>query len=146
MLSLYTVLLTLHIVFVVAWVGAGITQTVLARQLVGAGGANQAYAQQLEWFGAKWFPTASGLAGLAGIGLWIDGPWGLGEPWIIIAVAGWIASSVIGATQLGPGVAKWRANGAAADDPAWARVLLFARIDQAILILVIADMVMKPGL
>jgi hypothetical protein len=77
-----------------------------------------------------------------GIGLWIDGPWGAGEPWIGIAVAGWLISSVVGATQLGPAVKRWNEG----DVAARAKFVKVAQFDSLLLILIIADMVMKPGL
>ncbi len=90
----------------------------------------------------KWFPITSGLTGLVGILLWIDGPWGFGEPWILIAVVGWIASSVIGATQLGPKVEHWAQTGDRASFDAYLRL---APVDLVMLVLIVADMVMKPG-
>ena len=146
MFTLYTVLLTVHIVLVVLWVGAGSAQAVIGqRALKGGPAGREFYAEQLEWFGTKWFPAVSGLAALFGVLLWIDGPWELGEVWILIAVVGWIVSSVIGATQLGPAVQAWREGGARVDDPAWAKLQRFVRIDQVLLMLIIADMVIKPG-
>jgi hypothetical protein len=138
MFTLYTVLLTLHISVVVAWVGAGMTVHVITRQSVD----NPAWPGILVRFSEKWFPAVSGLAALTGILLWIDGPWGFGDLWILLAVAGWIASAAIGATQLSPRAARW----AGGDQAVRAEFLTLVQVDQALLFLIIADMVLKPGL
>jgi hypothetical protein len=137
-LTLYTVLLTLHILLVICWLGAGITTVVISRMAAG----NDAWVGILEPFSSRWFPAASGLAGLTGVLLWIDGPWSFGEVWILLAVAGWVISSAIGATQLGPGVVRW-AKGDLAGRAQYERL---APVDLAILLLIVADMVIKPGL
>jgi hypothetical protein len=138
MFSLYTVLLTLHILLVVLWVGAGVTVQVITRMATD----NPNWPAIFYPFAEKWFPAVSGLTGLVGIGLWIDGPWGAGEPWIGIAVAGWLISSVVGATQLAPAVKRWSEG----DVAARAKFVKVAQFDSLLLILIIADMVMKPGL
>jgi uncharacterized membrane protein len=142
MLTLYTVLLTLHILLVICWLGAGITLQMLATQVARAGEeAERQYAAYLDWFGQRWFPIVSGLTGLVGVLLWIDGPWELGTAWLWIAVGGWIISSIIGATQLGPRATRMReAPGAAARSD----FLRVARIDSVLLVLIVADMVIKP--
>lgn len=138
MFTLYTVVLTLHILAVIAWLGAGVTTQVLSAQARD----DATWPRLLSPFAQRWFPATSGIAALTGVLLWIDGPYGLGELWILLAVAGWIASSVIGGTQLGPATERWAQGDLAARD----RLITFARVDLVILTLVVADMVMKPGL
>ena len=138
MFTLYTVLLTLHIMLVVCWLGAGITTTVISRQCKG----DPAWAPLLAPLASKWFPMTSGLTGLVGVLLWIDGPWDFGELWILLAVAGWFISSVIGATQLGPKVEQWAQTG---DHAAFDAYIKLAPVDLVLLTLIVADMVMKPG-
>lgn len=138
MFTLYTVLLTLHILAVIAWLGAGVT----VHTITALSGDDPAWPRIFTAFAEKWFAPISGVTGLLGILLWIDGPWELGELWILLAVVGWIASSVIGATRLSPSVKRW-AEGDAAGRVAYRR---FAPIDITILVLIVADMVIKPGL
>jgi uncharacterized membrane protein len=142
MVTLYTLLLTLHILLVVGWLGAGVTLQVLALRVSSAGeGALAPFGDQLAWFGERWFPAVSGLTGLMGVLLWIDGPWEFGDVWILIAAVGWIISSAVGATQLGPRALKLR------DAPDAATLQEFrtiARVDSVLLVLIVADMVMKP--
>ncbi|MEA2125274.1 MAG: putative integral rane protein [Solirubrobacteraceae bacterium] len=139
MFTLYTLLLTLHILAVAAWMGSAVTQQLLAVQL----GRTQVYSDQINWFSTKWFPAISGITALFGILLWIDGPWDFGEPWILIAVVLWLVSAGTGATQLGRRVEKWA--GREPDQKTWDEFRLIARIDLVVLVLVVFDMVMKPG-
>lgn len=138
MFSLYTVLLTLHILLVICWLGAGIATTVISRQCKG----DPSWAPLLVPLARKWFPITSGLTGVVGILLVIERPYGFGEPWIAIAIAGWLISSFVGATQLGPRVEKWAETG---DREAFDSYMRLALIDIALLTLIVADMVMKPG-
>jgi uncharacterized membrane protein len=138
MFTLYTVLLTLHILFVVAWLGSSMTVQVITR----LSGDDPAWPSIFTKFAEKWFPPITGITALFGVLLWIDGPWEFGEPWILIAVVGWIISSIVGATQLSPRVARWAEGDAAAR----AEFQKFAQADLLLLVLIVADMVMKPGL
>jgi uncharacterized membrane protein len=137
MFTLYTLLLTLHILFVTAWLGSAMTVQVITRM----SGDDPAWPPVFNKFAEKWFPPITGIAGVLGILLWIDGPWDFGEPWILIAAVGWIISSVVGATQLSPRVKRWSEG----DASARAEFQTFAQVDLLLLVLIVADMVMKPG-
>ena len=142
MFTLYTVLLTLHILLVVMWLGAGITQQVIATRLATAGpGAREFYFSQINWFGRSYFPAVSGLTAVFGVLLWIDGPWELGTAWLWIAVGGWIISSFLGSTQLGARVERLSEG---YDERVWAEFTRFVRFDTLLLVLILADMVIKP--
>lgn len=138
MLTLYTFLLTVHILAVIVWMGSAVFAFLISRQVDAAEGVPVAAAVERA---ATVFPVAGVVAAASGIGLWIDGPWGLGELWILIAVVGWLASSAIGGSQISPAVERW-AQGDTAGAIAYQRV---ARVDLAILTLVVIDMVIKPG-
>jgi hypothetical protein len=138
MFDLYHLLLTIHILLVVAWLGAAITVQVITRMATD----NPNWPPIFHAFAEKWFAPVSGLTGLFGILLWIDGPWDFGEVWILLAVAGWLISSVTGATQLAPNVERWR-NG---DVAARQKFVTIAQFDGLLLILIVCDMVFKPGL
>jgi uncharacterized membrane protein len=91
---------------------------------------------------------------LVALGFWLasEGNWDLGETWIYIALAVFIASFLTGAGFLGPEagrIEKLAAERGPADPEVQsrvARVLTVSRIELAFLILVILDMVIKPGL
>ena len=142
MFELYTVLLTLHISLVVLWLGAGVTLQVIAHRVATITPEGlPSIAAQLDWFGQKWFPMISGLTGVVGVLLWIDGPWELGTVWLWIAVVGWVISSAVGATQLGPRVARIHETGS---PEAVRDFIAIARVDTVLLFLIVADMVIKP--
>ena len=139
MFTLYTLLLTLHILAVIAWFGTGLALFVLSRRVTAE--TEPFFTDHARWLGSKWFPATAGAAALTGIGLWIDGPWELGTTWIWIAVAGWVVTGVLATTQMDPAVGRWHGG----DRTAAAKVRLLAQIDLALMTLIVADMVMKPG-
>ncbi len=136
-MTLYEVLLTLHVLFVVAWLGSAITLQVITRMAVD----NPNWPPILYAFAEKWFPPITGLTGVFGILLWIDGDWDMGEPWLGIAVAGWLISSVVGATQLSPAVKRWSEGDVSGRE----KFVKVAQFDALLLTLIVADMVIKPG-
>jgi uncharacterized membrane protein len=138
MFTLYTVLLTVHILLVICWLGAAITVQVITRMATN----EPNWPPLFHRFAEKWFAPLSGLTGLFGIFLWIDGPWDFGELWILLAAVGWLISSVVGATQLAPSVKRWSEG----DVASRARFVTIAQFDALLLILIVCDMVLKPGL
>ena len=102
MLDLYTVLLTVHILSVIAWFGTGMAVYVLSRRITPE--SRPFFTEHARWLGTKWFPATSGVAALSGIGLWIDGPWELGTVWIWIAVAGWVATGILATRVMEPAI------------------------------------------
>ena len=142
MFTLYTVLLTIHILLVVMWLGAAITQQVIATRLAAAGPeAREFFFSQITWFGRSYFPAVTGLTALFGVLLWIDGPWELGTTWLWIAVGGWIVSAFIGSTQLSTRVARLSEG---YDEGVYAEFTRIVRFDTLLLVLILADMVIKP--
>lgn len=137
MFTLYTVLLTLHILAVIGWLGAAVCVQVLTAQARD----QAAWPSMLLRFAQGWFPPITGVTALLGVLLWIDGPWAFGELWLLLAVAGWLASAVIGARVLTPLVERWAAGDAAAGD----RFKRLVKADTVLLVLIVADMVIKPG-
>lgn len=136
MFTLYTVLLTLHILFVVGWLGASVTLQVISHHAKD----DPAWPPLMNAFAGPWFPAVGGLAALTGVLMWIDGDYDFGTLWILIAVAGWIASSAIGATRLNALSERWSQG----DTAARTMFLQVARVDAMILVLIVADMVIKP--
>ena len=105
-----------------------------------------------EWYGQKLFAPASGLAALFGILLVIQSAWEFKNLWIIIGIVLWLVSSVIGAMFLTPesGRLKELVQQKGMDDPEVksrvSRITTVVRVDFVILLLIVADMVIKPGL
>jgi hypothetical protein len=89
---------------------------------------------------------------VVGFGFWMvqEGDLGDDARWLQIGIAGWIASFVIGAGYLGPHaskLAKLLDQRPPEDDEVQdliRRILLVARIDAVILLVVVFDMTAKP--
>ena len=135
-MSLYEALKTVHVLAIATWFGAAALQLLLMVRVRGGGGDRQAFLGDMEFAGARLFPAASAIAGLAGIGMVLDADYvGFGDLWIVLAIIGWLVASVTGAVFI-EGAVKKR------DLP---RVFTFAQLHMVIVVLVVADMVIKPG-
>ena len=153
-MSLYDALLALHVLMAVTWVGSNIANNILgARRLRTASDADKvALARELEWYGNHVLVPATLLLLLSGFGIVAEGDLSLGEPWIVIALAGWCISFVLGAGFAGPQLKRFFTEVEAAGNTLTAgstarmqRILLVARIEVAMLVLIVIDMVVKPG-
>jgi Predicted integral membrane protein (DUF2269) len=152
-MSWYELLLFLHVLAVAAWFGSGLAITVLTYRVRAArDAAFGPYAVHANWWAGRAHPTAAVVILLAGIGLVIEGDLSFGELWITLAFIGWIALMAIGGALTGKtGTALAERAGApgAVDDPETQaltdRLLLSMRIELALLVLIIADMIAKPG-
>ncbi len=148
----YAVLLALHIVVAVVWVGGAVALAVLAlvaeRTKDDAG--MLAVGKQAEWLGLRIFTPASFLVLVLGIALVEKGNWEWGSFWVLAAVIGWVLSAAIGILFLSP--ESKRLNALAAehgmDHPETKarlkRILTIARFDVAVLVLIVVDMAAKP--
>ena len=88
---------------------------------------------------------------LAGIAMVWYGPYSF-KPWIALALVGIVVTSLVGALYLGPQGGKFArlAQERGVEDPdvvaARDRLVLVSRIDYVVLVLIVLDMVFKPGL
>ena len=143
----------IHVSFAVFWVGGGLLLTVLALRAERAPSADEMahIARQAVFAGERLFAPA-GLVVLAmGITMVINSPEiGFGTTWVDIGLAGYALSFTTGIGVLAPRakqiVALLDEKGAAAPETQAAiqRILLIARVDVAVLLLVVADMLLKP--
>lgn len=143
----------IHVSVAVFWVGGGVLLTVLALRAERAKDPDEMahIARQAVFAGERLFAPA-GLVVLAmGITMVINSPEiGFGTTWVDIGLAGYALSFATGIGVLAPLsrriVALLAEKGAAAPETqaAIARILLIARVDIAVLLVVVADMLMKP--
>ena len=143
----------IHVSFAVFWVGGGLLLTVLALRAERAQSVDEIahIARQAVFAGERLFAPA-GLVVLAmGIAMVVDSPEiGFGTTWVDIGLVGYALSFTTGIGVLAPRakqiVALLDEKGAAAPETQAAiqRILLIARVDVAVLLLVVADMLMKP--
>jgi hypothetical protein len=153
-LTLYEVLLFAHLTFVAVWVGTDFVLQILAFRSLGAGPERTAaFLADVEWLGQRVLTPAAVL--VAGFGIWmvLDSPaWEFSQFWISAGLAMFLASALTGAFFLGPETGRLSKliESLGADDPQVLarirRVLLVSRVELILLIAVIFDMVVKPGL
>ena len=151
-MSWYELLLTLHILAAALWFGSGIAITVMGyRALASDPPTFGPVALHAGWWAGRAHPAAAVVILIAGILMVIDADLSFGEAWISIALAGWVILMALGGAAVGPASTKLataiQERGGYSDElrPLASRVLLFSRIETAILVIVIADMVAKPG-
>lgn len=148
----YSLFRVVHVVVAVFWVGGGLTLTVLGLRAESLDDPAEiaTLARQAAFVGEKIFAPA-GLVVLAmGIAMMINTDWGWGTFWIDAGLIGYASSFVVGVAVLSPLakriVASSEQNGATHPETVALinRIMLIARVDVAVLLLVVADMVTKP--
>jgi uncharacterized membrane protein len=148
----YALFRVIHIVLAVFWVGGGLTLTILGLRAERSTDPTEmaTLARQAAFTGEKFFAPAGIVVLLMGIAMMINTNWGWGKFWVIAGLIGYAATFVTGIGFLSP-LAKKIDELIAEQGPtapetqaAIQRVLLIARIDIGVLLLVVADMVTKP--
>jgi uncharacterized membrane protein len=148
----FAVFKLIHVSIAVFWVGGGLTLTVLAlwAQTKDDPEEMATIARQAAFVGERFFAPA-GLVVLAmGITMVINDHIGFGTTWVIIGLVGYGLTFTTGIGFLAPRAKRiaelLETKGAAADETQAAirEILLIARIDVGVLLIVVADMLMKP--
>jgi uncharacterized membrane protein len=152
-MSAYEWLLAVHILAVVVWVGGGFTMQFLTTRVASSNDPVRmaALAGDTEWIGLHVYMPASIVTLIAGISLVINGHWGWDHFWILFGLFGIFFSAIVGATFLGPEAGRIKklieehGPSAPAVRARMDRIFLVSRIELVILLLVVADMALKPG-
>jgi uncharacterized membrane protein len=150
--SWYLAFESIHVVFVVIWVGAG---TLLAFLGVVAERQNDptqlaTSVLQAAVVRRKLFSPAAVVVLAMGIAMMINGDLDWGKFWVSFGLLGFVASMILGMAVLGPmsrrleGPIETGGPGSAEAQAAIGRILLISRIEVAVLLLVVVDMVVKP--
>jgi uncharacterized membrane protein len=148
----YAIFRAVHVLVAVFWVGGGLTLTVLAMRAQRLGNPKEVVtvANQAAFVGEKLFAPAGLVVFLMGIGMILNGDLGWNHFWVIAGLIGYVSTFVTGIGVLSP-LAKKIAASAETNGPEHPqtlalidRILLIARFDVAVLLLVVADMVTKP--
>lgn len=152
-MSLYELLLSLHVLAIATWLGSGLAITVIGLRTLGDGVEHfAAWAPSAGWWAGRAHPAAGVLLLLTGFGMVLEADLSLGEPWILVALVGLVAAMGLGGAVIGPTSDRLtktiEAGGGSAADVRVAaeRLLLFTRVEIVIIALVAVDMVVKPGL
>ena len=152
-IHVYDTLKFLHIVAAIAWIGSGLFVQYRGTRLRRAGTPEQTANLAREVAeSTPWFIASSVTVLVFGVSLVLYSPgYGFTDAWILIGLAGYVATFVTGNFLIRPTVEKL-AVASASEDPASptvqaliARLFAISRVDQVVLVLVVADMVFKPG-
>ena len=153
-MTYYEFLLFGHLLFVAVWVGTDVSLQLLAMRARHSGPERMiTFLRDVEWLGLRVLNPTALLVALFGILLVIESEaWEFSQFWVSAGIAAFLASAITGAGFLGPETGRLGklAEERPADDPELqrriARIFLISRIELVILVLVILDMVTKPGL
>ena len=150
--TLYDLLLALHVIAAIVWLGAGLLITVLltlARR-DGEPEREAGYHRDVDQLAPILFIPASLATFVFGLLAALEGNWDLGQAWIIIGLAGWLASFGVGILYFKPESEKIAAlqaeggEGRAEASRRSARMTAVDRVQVSTLFLVVAAMVIKP--
>lgn len=148
----FAVFKLIHVSVAVFWVGGGLLLTGLALRAERADDPEEiaTIARQATFAGEKLFAPAGGIVLAMGIAMVINQHIGFGTTWVDIGLAGFALSFATGIGVLAPRSKKIAelcdTVGAAAPQTQAAikEILVIARADVAVLVIVVADMLMKP--
>jgi uncharacterized membrane protein len=150
--NLYKAIVFVHVFAAIVWVGGAFFFQVKIAQFKRAND-NAGFLQlgkDAEHIGQRLFMPASVVVLLAGIALVWYGPYAF-ELWITLALGGIVATALTGSLYLGRtgGRLARLAEEKGLDDPGVTamrdRLVTVSRVDYAVLVLVVLDMVFKPG-
>src|SRR5438477_8552592 len=145
----YSLFKAVHVLFAVIWVGGGVSIMIHAIRAQAARdpGGIVTVAKQAAFMGEKVFAPVGLVTFLMGIAMMINTSWGWGHFWIVAGLIGYASTFIVGIALLSPLAKKVdesaEKNGATHPETLALieRVMLIARFDVAVLMLVIVDMV-----
>ncbi len=149
---MYQLLVYVHIVSAVVWVGGAFFAQLLAIQVTRTGRPEElpVLGSRFEQLGNLVFVPAAVLILLSGAAMTAQ-RWSFGDAWIALAIALWVLSAVAGAAYVAPRMRRAGAIFAAegAESPAARglvdRVFLVSRIELISFAVILALMAFKPG-
>ena len=151
-MTLYELLLLLHVFAAIIWLGAGFVFTVLlvlARR-EGDREREASYHADVDRLATLLFIPAAMATFVFGLLTAIEGNWDFGLAWIVIGIAGWLASFLIGVLYFKPEserIASLSEQGEAGMSEAMTRSKRMTAVDNfelTTLYVVAAAMVLKP--
>jgi uncharacterized membrane protein len=151
----YKWLLAFHILLAVVWVGSNIAIQIFVLRALRAGSDRLAYfASEIQWYGTRVLVPSSLILVILGFILLHEssGAFDLGQGWVMFGFVVWLLSFIAGAGYLGPesGRLSKLAEDRSPEDPEYQRrikrIFVVSRIELLLLILVVLDMTVKPGL
>ncbi len=152
-MSLYELLLFVHILAAATWFGSGLLLQIQAARAesVRDDDSLRRVIDDAVWLSARLFIPASLVVLLAGFGLAAKGDWSLGNLWLVLGLLGYAATFITGVAVIKPRSERIQAliarDGGMSEEAAYEsrRLLALTRIDYVVLMLVIFDMATKPS-
>lgn len=149
---MYQLLLYVHILCAVIWVGGAFYVQLLAVRVSRSDDPMELprMGRTIEFFGSRVFVPAAVLLFLAGAAMTVQ-RWSFGQAWILVAVGLWVLSAVAGAAYLAPrakrAAALFDAEGPQSLDGRRliGRMFLVSRLELVSFAVIIGLMVFKPG-
>ena len=149
----YSAFKAIHVLAAVIWIGGGAFLTILgvAAERKKDPVELATIARQAATVGEKLFAPAGLVVVAMGIAMMVNTDWGWGRFWVVAGLVGYAITFVTGAGGLAPMAKKVTAlvDDKGPADPetmaAIGKVLMIARVDIALLLLVVVDMVTKPA-
>ena len=150
--SWYLAFKAIHVVSAVLWIGGGafLTFMAMATERAEDPGRLIAVARQAEWGATRIFVPASFVVLAMGIAMTVNGDLDWGQFWLVFGLVAWSVSTAIGVAFLTPRIKalnaliEERGERDAAVQAAVRPILLAARLDIALLLLIVVDMTVKP--
>lgn len=151
---MYETLLAVHILAAALWVGGGVTMHVFGRRAKASGSNSRMveFARDANVIGPRFYAPLSLVLLVAGILLVDEAGYRFSDAFITVGFAGWIVSFVIGVTFYGAQGRKLEAvvAGEGVESPGifpiYDRVMAVNVFELSVLLLVLVDMTVKPGL
>jgi len=153
-LTLTEILLAIHIVGAVFWVGGNFILNIFSWRVGKTGNQEQAlwFLGLGEWVGMRVFMPLSLIVVAAGAWLVTEAGWGYDELFVQLGLTGFVLTFLGGAALISPSLKKAHAAvtehglDSAEGKAAINRLNLISRLDLLLLFLVVLNMVLKPGL
>ena len=149
---MFDALKTLHVLAIATWFGSGVAITVMGIRALKTGAApfGSFIVNASSWAGRA-HPIAGVTLLITGFGMVADRDIPVGDLWIVIAIVGLVIAMGIGGALIGrtagqiiDGVKEGGGLLPENRREAAERMLLYTRIELTVLVIVIADMVVKP--
>ena len=148
-MNLYNVLLFVHVLAATAWIGGGGVLLLVAMRLRHSAAETATFARLLPFIGIRLLMPAVVLLPVTGIWMVLDdSEWSFDQAWVRIALGLFVIAFAVGAIYLSRvGIAMARAAAAAAGElpRLVTRWMTGYAVVLVALLLVVADMVFKPG-
>jgi uncharacterized membrane protein len=152
-LSYYEFLKFIHVLMAIVWVGGAIAVQVLAFRILKEKNPHRlaSFANDVGALGERMFAPASIVLVIVGILMVLDSGIEFSDTWIVIGIIGFLATLVTGLFYLTPTSKKLGTilEQKGPEDPqaqsTIRQLLAISRIDLLVLVIVVFNMVVKPG-